>query len=236
MSTDFAAVEPHGPLEPLFGDVWRVVGSALMAPFMRLSRNMVVIRRGEELTLVNAVRLDDAGLASLDALGRVTNVVRIGVHGMDDAFYVDRYAASRWAMPGQPALSEAAPNRVLGAEGLPVRDAELFSFEHTKKPEGALLLGQDGGLLLTCDSVQHWEPMRFATAPMKLATRFMGFQHPAQIGPPWKKMMTPGGGSLRPDFDRLVQLPFRHLMGGHGGLLRDEGPAVLAESIARNFG
>lgn len=235
MSKTFAPVEPHGSLEPLFDDVWRVIGSVVMMPLMRISRNMVVVRRGGELTLFNAVRLDDAGLAALEALGEVQHVVRMGVHGMDDAFYVDRYGARRWAMPGMDPLDEGQPNAVLGAEGMPFDDAELFSFEQTKAPEGAVLVGNDA-LLLTCDSVQHWEPMPFASLPARLATKLMGFDKPAQVGPPWRKMMTPDGGSLRPDFDRLVGLPFKHLVGGHGGLLRDDGPEVLGESIVRNFG
>jgi hypothetical protein len=62
---------------------------------------MVIIRNGHQLSLINTVRLDDAGLAVLDRLGKVTNVVRIGAfHGRDDAFYLDRYGAKLWALPG----------------------------------------------------------------------------------------------------------------------------------------
>jgi len=59
------------------------------------------IRDGNALTLINSIRLDDAGLAQLDALGRVTNVVKIGsLHGRDDPFYKARYGATFWAAPG----------------------------------------------------------------------------------------------------------------------------------------
>jgi hypothetical protein len=41
------------------------------------------------------------GLARLDALGRVANVVKLGsLHGRDDAFYKARYEATFWAAPG----------------------------------------------------------------------------------------------------------------------------------------
>ena len=47
-------------------------------------------------------RLDEAGLAALDALGKVTDVVRVaGNHGMDDPFYRERYEAKVWAVAGQ---------------------------------------------------------------------------------------------------------------------------------------
>ena len=91
-------------------------------------------------------------------------------------------------------------------------------------------------MLITCDSVQHWEPSDLMSMPAKLITRVMGFQHPVNIGPPWRKIMTKDGGSLKPDFDRLAALPFQHVIGGHGGLCRDEAPALLKATIARVYG
>jgi hypothetical protein len=38
----------------------------------------------------------------LDALGKVTDVIRIaGFHGMDDPFYKERYGAKVWVVRGQ---------------------------------------------------------------------------------------------------------------------------------------
>ena len=45
-------------------------------PASKVSRNMVVIPDGHNLTLVNTIRLDEAGLAALDALGNV-NVLKL---------------------------------------------------------------------------------------------------------------------------------------------------------------
>ena len=56
--------------------VWMVTGSMSIGP-TTFSRNMQVLKQGDELVLVNTVRLDDAGLEALDALGRVTHVVRL---------------------------------------------------------------------------------------------------------------------------------------------------------------
>lgn len=235
MDTD-PAVEPHGAIEPLFEDVWRVVGSVMLAPLTRLSRTMVIVRTGASLTLINAVRVDDAGLAALDALGKVEHVVRIGTHGMDDGFYVRRYAAKLWALPGVRHARGLATDVDLAPDRLPIPDMKLFVFEHTKAPEAVLLLERHGGLLVCCDSVQHWEPMPFSTFLARVSAVLMGFRHPAQIGPIWRKAMTRKGDSLRPDFERLVALPFRHLIGGHGGLLRDEGPERLRDTITRTWG
>ena len=108
-------------------------------------------------------------------------------------------------------------------------------FETTTQPEGALPLNAGGGLLITCDSVQHWEPSDLMSLSAKLITRVLGFQHPAQIGPPWRKLMTPRGASLRQDFEKLANLPFQHLIGGHGGLCRDHAQTRLQETIQRVF-
>src|SRR4051812_14909963 len=99
----FPAAMPHGPIEEVFPNVFFVTGT-MRGPFFesvwQFSRNMVVVREGDRLTLVNAVRLGEEGLAALDALGKVVNVVKIGsMHGVDDAFYVDRYRATYWALP-----------------------------------------------------------------------------------------------------------------------------------------
>ena len=40
---------------------------------------MVVVREGERLVLVNTVRLNDAGLEALDALGTVTDTIRVHI-------------------------------------------------------------------------------------------------------------------------------------------------------------
>ena len=232
--SDHAPVHPHGPLEQAFEGVWWVTGTFPMAPMMRIARNMVVVRDGDQLTLLNAVRLDEAGLGVLERLGRVAHVVKLGMHGVDDAFYVDRYGARMWALEG--ARSAVPVTDTLAPGNAPVGGMEVFVFEQTRAPEAALLLPRDGGILLTCDSVQHWAPSPFNSALARLATALMGFRYPAQIGRPRRKLMTPRGGSLRPDYERLVKLPFQHIIGAHGGVCRGDGPRLLGETIERELG
>lgn len=189
MTQPFPAVEPHGTLEPIFADAWYVTGSVVFKPLLRLPRNMVVLRQGEELTVINSVRLDAAGEAALDALGKVTHVMKIGFHGMDDAYYVDRYGAKMWTLGG---ADSAAGDGLLAEDAqLPFGDARVFMFKQTILPEAAVLVEREGGLLITCDSVQHWVPKDVMSTAARIVTRLIGFQHPAQIGPPWRKKQTP---------------------------------------------
>ncbi len=93
----FPEALPDGPIEEVFPDVFFVTGTMqtqLMGAHWHFSRNMTVVRDGGVLSLINSVRLDAAGLALLDAFGRVVQVLRIdSLHGRDDAFYKARYGA-----------------------------------------------------------------------------------------------------------------------------------------------
>jgi hypothetical protein len=64
----------------------------------------------------------------------------------------------------------------------------------------------------------------------------MGFMHPANIGPPWRRMMTRKGGSLKPDFERLLASPFEHLIGAHGQPLRGGAHQAFEATVHRIYG
>ncbi len=91
----FTPVQPHGDIETAFPNVYFVMGTSrpnFEGMTWQFSRNMTIVRDGDVLTLINAVRLNEDGLRALDQLGQVKNVVKLGsFHGIDDAFYVDRY-------------------------------------------------------------------------------------------------------------------------------------------------
>jgi hypothetical protein len=102
--TSFPPALSHGTLKEVFSNVFFINGAmetVLQEMDWKFSRNMTVVRDGERLIIINSVRLNDHGLAELDRLGQVTDVVRLGsLHGRDDPFYVARYRAEYWTMPG----------------------------------------------------------------------------------------------------------------------------------------
>ena len=236
MST-FPDAQPHGPIEKLGDDVFWVQGTMRMAPGLRISRNMVIIRSGEELTLVTAVRLSEKGERELEALGKVTNVVKIGAaHDYDDPYCVWRFGARYWALPHAAKPDGPTPDAELSASNSPVTDCAVFQFAGTKRPEAALLIQRGGGILVTCDAVQNWPNTNRCSLPAKLVCKIFGFtSRPAQIGPPWRKVMTPRGGSLRGEFERLAALEFTDLIGGHGAPLRGTAKAALQATIAATY-
>ena len=122
------------------------------------SRNMVIVRNDNKLSLINTIRLDNNGLAALDKLGKVENIIRIGsFHGRDDAFYIDNYQARLWAIKGmEHANNKTADVELIPNGQMPFPDCSFFLFETSIFPEGILHIAKHGGILITCDSVKNW--------------------------------------------------------------------------------
>ncbi|MFO0565621.1 MAG: hypothetical protein U0263_08160 [Polyangiaceae bacterium] len=217
----------HGSLREVFDDVFVVTGSFEMrfgVP-IRFSRNMVVLRQDGALTLVHSVRLDEAGLAALEELGKVEHVIRLaGFHGMDDPFYAERYGAKVWCLKGQLYTSGLEPPKAENAyyradvemdesTELPVRGAKLFTFRSAKVPEGILVLEREGGILITGDSLQNWPRVdEYFSFLGGLMMRMMGFIKPHNLGPGWLRAAKPDAADVR----RILDLDFQHVLPVHG--------------------
>jgi len=232
-----APAYPHDSIEEIFPDIFMVRGSIRMNALMRITRNMAVIRHEGELTLVNPIRLETAEEAQLCTLGEIRRILRLGpMHGLDDRYYVDSFQAELWAQ----GISESYPEptidvRIDASSELPFPDARLFCFEGMKQLESALLIARDGGLLLTCDSIQNYGDYRHNSWLARTLMPFIGFPKTTLVGPVWLKLMTPEGGSLEGEFRRLLELDFEHLLSAHGSLLRDDAHAAVETAVERAF-
>ncbi len=232
------SVMPHGDLEEVLPDVFMVTGTSrptFLGLSWQYSRNMVVVRTGQALTLLDTVRLDDAGLVRLDTLGRVTQVVRLGAfHGMDDAFYLSRYPEARYfGLPGPPPEDARAPDVVLedGTEG-PLPGSRVFGFATSAVPETVLFMPAHSGVLVSCDALQNWaEVDRFFDAESAERMRAFGFIQPANICPGWRQAANP----RVEDFERLLTLPFRHLLPAHGTPILEDAHARISATVRRVF-
>jgi len=226
-SRPFAPVKPHGELREVLADLFVVTGTFSIGP-MSASRNMTVVREGERLVLVNSVRLDDAGLAALDALGTVTDIVKLaGSHGADDPFYKDRYDATVWRTPGMTWFSGLDmdkgevyfdADKTLGDDGFPLQNASLYVVP-TRAPEGFLRLPVHGGTLLVGDALQHWpKPDAYFNLASRIVMRLMGFIGPHRLGIGWLKAHKPDKDHIRSildlDFDNLIPAHGEPVLGG----------------------
>jgi hypothetical protein len=213
-----------GKLEQVFDDVWWAWGTTRFMPGMLFPRTMTIIRELGELTIIHPVMMPPAEQAKIEALGPIKHIMRLGAfHGLDDPAYIQKYKPTTWAPPGVDLREGATLDRQLvpGA-ALPLAGAQVFRFERSRTPETAVLIPRYGGLLLTCDSVQNWERTTGTSMLGGLMARAMGFRGRACIGPGWRKVSEPkDGGGLAPDFARLLNLNFKHAIGGHGPPMKD---------------
>lgn len=232
-ATDFLPAQPHGNLEPLGNDVWWVPGTMRMNWYMGISRNMVVVRSGNELTLLNPVRLDEQGEAALAALGEVRHLVRLGCfHGCDDAYLKQRYGAKFWCQANSRQYPEPVADQVLEEGGaLPFPDAQLIAFREVKRPECALLIRRGNGILVTCDSLQYYPNWERHSLVARLLMPRIGFSKRLLVGPLWKKFQTPKGGSLQPDFERLLALDFDAFVSAHGAPVMQGAKAAARAAV-----
>jgi hypothetical protein len=228
---------PHGEIEEVLPDIFFVTGTNRThhaGVDLQTSRGMVAVRQPDGLALLNTVRLDDDGLRKLESVGPIAHVVRLGAfHGRDDPFYRDRYGAKLWALPGSMHADGREADHALVPHGmLPLRDAELFVFESAKYPEAALLLRRDGGVLVTCDSVQNWATIDRYFSP-ESGAQFMaqGLIRPANIPATWLGACEPDAS----DFRRLLALEFRHLISAHGEPLLHDAHSQVSMRAAEIF-
>lgn len=203
---------------------------------MRMSRNMIVLKNKNDLVLINPVRMNNNNLSKLDELGNVKHILRLGdFHGLDDAFYLDRYQCEFWAQNGQDTYKlPKASTIITSSTEAPFPNSQFFIFENAKFPEAALLL-KEHKLLITTDSVQYHADWSYFTRFTKFAFKLLGFKIGINIGPPWLKRVTPKGTSLKFDFEKLLLLDFDAIVAAHGLLLESGAKDILSQEVHSAF-
>ena len=235
--TNNTPIFPHGNVEEIADDTFMLRGSIKMNPLVRITRNMGIVRNGNELSLINPVRVNEKVEAQLTALGEIKHVVRLGCfHGVDDPYYVEKFGAQMWAQPGGTAYTEPKIDQPLSSGGaLPFPDAEIFEFAGTKQPECALLIDREKGILFTCDAIQNYGDYSYNNLPAKILMPFIGFPKTTIVGPIWLKLQTKEGENLEPEFQRLLGLKFDSLLAAHGTFLETGAHEAVERAVAKAF-
>lgn len=216
--SSFPPALDHGHPVEVFPDLFMVTGSmetVLNAADWKFSRNMIIVRQDGELTLINTIRLDQAGLEALNQLGSVEHVMRLGaLHGRDDAFYKHTFNAKLWATEGVNIDDSTSIDFNLHeGGGCPLSDGSVFTFRTTNLPESILHLDRHGGILVACDALQNWETDdAYFSDSSRLMMADLGFFKQANFGPLWRQVNEPS----EDDFLRLEELTFDHVLCAHG--------------------
>lgn len=230
----------HEDIKKIFDNIYYVIGTSIThheGHVIQHSSNMTIVRNGDELTLINTVRLDKKGLQQLEALGTVKNIIRLGAfHGQDDAFYQHRYTAKLWAPKGmkdecgQGALTKMDVVMVPGGP-LPLTRCSLFLFETSSFPEAILHIAQEGGILVVCDCVKNWLAAdRFFNPETAKSHQKEGMIGPANIA-----FWCNACGVKGSDFRKLLSLSFRHILSAHGEPILNNAHELLASSVKGQF-
>ena len=235
--TNDTAIYPHGSIEQIADDTFMLRGSIKMNPLVRITRNMGIVRDGNELSLINPVRVNERVEAQLTALGEIKHVIRLGCfHGVDDPYYVDKFGAQMWAQPGGTTYTEPRIGQSLSSSAvLPFEGAEIFEFKGIKEPECVLLLKREKGILFTCDAIQNYGDYSYNNLAAKILMPFIGFPKTTLVGPLWLKFQTREGESLESEFRRLLGLNFDSLLAGHGTLLESGAHAAVERAVDKAF-
>ena len=241
MHIAYPAPLPHGHIEQLLPDFFMVKGTARLAPGITVNRNMGIVRTGNDLLLVNPVRLRRREEERLCDLGRVRQAVRLGYyHGCDDLYYRDRFNAYFWRQSHSDHYPLPPADQILVDGGpCPVPGGRVFEFSNSNVPEAALLVPLSGGLLLTCDALQYWADWDSCSWAGKWLLRFSGVHRGMQVSSAWRRRATPlredSRRWLAADFERLLQLPFFHLLGAHGDFCADRAHELAERAVSSSF-
>lgn len=233
--TKFHEALPHSAIKEVFEGVYIVMGTYIATygeEQWQFSRNMTIVKEGNELTLINAIRLDDAGLAALERLGDIKNIIKLGAaHGIDNAFYADRYRASIWALPGDEHEDGLPITETLSPDHLPFIDTALYVF-HSSKPEAILEIKRNGGIIVSCDSIKNWSfADEFFSKESAEKMGQYGMLRPVDIDRNWVASCS----ISHSDFEGLLSLEFQHLIPGHGQIVQGTAHEKVKDAVADVF-
>lgn len=83
--------------------------------------------------------------------------------------------------------------------------------------------------------MQYHADWSYFTWFTKIAFKLLGFKIGVNIGPPWLKGVTPKGGSLKSDFEKLLALDFDAIVAAHGLLLESGAKEALTAEVRRIY-
>lgn len=220
-------VLPHKPIEKLAPNLWRVTGM-----LGKTQRQMIAAKLGDgRLVIHNAIALDDAGMAELEAWGEPAVIfVPNGFHRMDAATWKQRYPRAQVIAPAGSrkrvekvvpvdAVTESAPSDA-SVKLTPLDGCPMESVMEVKTDAGTTLV--------FCDAVLNMPRLGF---PMNVMLGPTG-----QISAPrvMRLLMIKDKKAFAAHLDRLADTPgLKTLMFGHGKPIEDDAPGALRKVVSQ---
>ena len=235
----YPAIAPHGPLTKVSDNVYVVPGSFKMAPGLRISLTMTIVRRESELTIVNSMRVRPEVEEEIKALGDIKSVVRIcSNHGASDEYYIDTFGATYYDLQGAaetPGASKvpATENLVQNGSAPPsLPDAKLLILDNLKMPDAILYLPDGGGTLISGDFIQHGIPTPHESFLLKkVFSKLLGFNTGLLTCPPPFFKFYGKGEDFYVNVAKIMEFDFDTVITSHGPFVKGGAKEKLKEGF-----
>jgi hypothetical protein len=233
-SFDAWTVLPHGPVEAVAENLWRVEGSLPEGPIKRV---MTAARRADgALVLHNAVAMDEDRMRALEALGRPAwLLVPNGWHRLDARAFKDRYPEARVACPAgaRRRVEEVVPVDATYAD-FPGDDAvTLEHLDGVRAGEGVMRVASaDGTTLVFNDLVTN---MAHLPGLYGFVYRLLGATGGPRVHGMVRRFLVKDRPAFRAHLERLAALPsLRRIIVSHGAMIAERAGHALAALAARS--
>jgi hypothetical protein len=206
-ASDDWPVLPHGPIEKLSENLWRVEGQL---PHLSMRRVMTIAKRSDgDLVIHSAIALEDDAMRAIEAFGRPAYLLIPHVrHRLDAGRFKRRYPDLR-VLATRGALAKA--REVVHVDGtyedFPPDDAvSLQMLRGAKEAEGAMIVRSRDGVTVVLNEVVF----DIADRPGLLARvlmRTFGIGPGPRVTPVVKLELVRDRKALREDLERLADTP-----------------------------
>lgn len=223
----------HGPIERLSERLWRVEGTL---PSMPLARVMTIARRADGgLVVHNAIAVDDATIAEIEAWGPVAAiVVPNAYHRLDARVFHERYPKARVVCPrGARAKVEQVVPVTGSYEDEPADTAvTLETLDGTAGAEGVLIVRDAGGTSLVFNDIVFNMPHLTGVHGFVLR-RITGSSGGPRVSRIARWFIVKDRAALRAHLERLAGLPdLRRICVSHHETIDRDAAKVLREVAA----
>jgi hypothetical protein len=223
---------PHQIITKNYESIYSLMGSMKLFGVFKYSRNMVILKDGENLCLVNPVRLSEKEEQKLISMGKVHSILKLGrLHSVDLPYYMDKFSPKLWASSNDSFVQKHNYNIDLDLEkvkSIPFLGLQIYNFKTSKENEAVAFLPQDNGIILACDAfvnMKKIDPM--ANWLVKTLSKLL--PEPTYIGPNWFKVMKP----KKIDFDNILKFEFESMIPAHGPILKPKASKEIKDYVNR---
>jgi hypothetical protein len=218
---------PHGPLEKLAENLWRVEGTL---PKMPLKRVMTVVRLADGRLLIhNAIALQAAEMAELEAWGEPAFlIVPNGWHRLDARVFLDRYPNMKVHCPAGATKNVTKVVPVTGSysDFEDLDEARLFHLAGAKQNEGALQVRSADGTTLVFNDVIFNQP--HLPGFKGLIMRMMGSTGGCKVTPVGRFLIGKDRAALRAQLEQLATIEdLQRVIVSHGELIDENAGPML---------